>query len=129
MGWLERGRDRSRGSDERCKGGGTRGETSRYYHSNRCLYPTTTYFWFSYITVKSHFKALGLYNFKRGFGWAYKRGGGAISGWAYKRNKKNDSERRDKTYLRNKLKLKFHYILSYIYNQFIVRHKATCSCL
>ena len=28
-------------------------------------------------TVKSHFKALGLYNFKRGFGWAYKRGGGA----------------------------------------------------
>ena len=27
-------------------------------------------------TVKSHFKALGLYNFKRGFGWAYKRGGG-----------------------------------------------------
>ena len=34
--------------------------------------------------VKSHFKALGLYNFKRGFGWAYKRGGlypgGLISG-------------------------------------------------
>ena len=27
-------------------------------------------------TVKSHFKALGLYNFKRGFGWVYKRGGG-----------------------------------------------------
>ena len=27
-------------------------------------------------TVKSHFKALGLYNFKRSFGWAYKRGGG-----------------------------------------------------
>ena len=25
--------------------------------------------------VKSHFKALGLYNFKRGFGWAYKRVG------------------------------------------------------
>ena len=25
-------------------------------------------------TVKSHFKALGLYNFKRGFGWAYKWG-------------------------------------------------------
>ena len=35
-------------------------------------------------TVKSHFKALGLYNFKRSFGWAYKRGGlylgGLISG-------------------------------------------------
>ena len=31
-------------------------------------------------TVKSHFKALGFYNFKRGFGWAYKRGGGLISG-------------------------------------------------
>ena len=27
-------------------------------------------------TVNSYFKALGLYNFKRGFGWAYKRGGG-----------------------------------------------------
>ena len=35
-------------------------------------------------TVKSHFKALGLYNFIRGFGWAcmYKRRGGGelISG-------------------------------------------------
>ena len=40
-------------------------------------------------TVKSHFKALGFYNFKRGFGWAYKRGGGLYPGaWAYKRNKK-----------------------------------------
>ena len=38
-------------------------------------------------TVKSHFKALGLYNFIRGFGWAYKRGG-VISGWAYRWNKK-----------------------------------------
>ena len=28
--------------------------------------------------VKSHFKTLGLYNFKRGFGWAYKRGGGGL---------------------------------------------------
>ena len=30
-----------------------------------------------YCTVKSHVtvKALGLYNFIRGFGWAYKRGG------------------------------------------------------
>ena len=63
-------------------------------------------------TVKSHFKALGLYNFKRGLGWAYKRGGGLISGWAYKRNKKNVSERRDQAYLRKKLKLAFHYILS-----------------
>ena len=66
-------------------------------------------------TVKSHFKALGLYNFKRGFGWVYKRGGGGgglISGWAYKQNKKNVSERRDKAYLRNELKLTFHYILS-----------------
>ena len=27
-------------------------------------------------TVNSYFKALGLYNFKRGFGWAYKGGGG-----------------------------------------------------
>ena len=31
-------------------------------------------------TVKSHFKALGLYNFKRGFRWAYKRGGGLYPG-------------------------------------------------
>ena len=29
-------------------------------------------------TVKSHFKALGLYNFKRAFEWAYKRGGGGL---------------------------------------------------
>ena len=42
------------------------------------------------IAVKSHFKALGLYNFKRGFGWAYKRGGlisriiySFENGWAY----------------------------------------------
>ena len=28
--------------------------------------------------VKSHFKTLGLYNFKRGFGRAYKRGGGGV---------------------------------------------------
>ena len=48
--------------------------------------------------------------------------GGLISGWAYKRNKKNVTERRDKTYLRNEFKLTYHYILSYIYNTFIVRH-------
>ena len=41
-------------------------------------------------------------------------GGGLISGWAYKRNKKNVSERRDKTYLRNELTLTYHYISSYI---------------
>ena len=78
-----------------------------------------------FIIYISHFKALGLYNFKRGFGWAYERGGelhpgGLISGI------KTVSERRDKTYLRNELKLTFRYILSYIYNTFIVRHKATC---
>ena len=39
-------------------------------------------------------------------------GGGLISGWAYKCNKKIVSERRDKAYLRNELKLTFHYILS-----------------
>ena len=47
------------------------------------------YFVFFSYTVKSHFKALGLYNFKRGFCWpinggAYIRGGlypgGLISG-------------------------------------------------
>ena len=47
-------------------------------------------------------KALGLYNFIRGFGWAYKQGGlylgGLISG-----TKKIVLELRDKTYLRNKL--------------------------
>ena len=32
--------------------------------------------------------------------------GRLISGWAYKRNKKNVSDRRDKMYLRNELKLK-----------------------
>ena len=29
-------------------------------------------------TVKSHFKALGLYNIVSGFGWAYKWGGAYI---------------------------------------------------
>ena len=72
---------------------------------------------FYWDTVKSYFKALGLYNFIMGFGWAYKWGGGGlISGWAYKQNEKNCSERRDKAYLRNGLKLTYHYILSYIYN-------------
>ena len=47
-------------------------------------------------------------------------GGG---GGAYIRVK-NVTERRDKTYVRNKLHVKLtdHYILSYIYNTFIVRH-------
>ena len=31
-------------------------------------------------TVKCHFKALGLYKIKRGFGWVYKRGGGLYPG-------------------------------------------------
>ena len=57
-------------------------------------------------TVKSQFKEV-LDGFINGGG-----GGGLIPGWAYKRNKKNVSERRDKTYLRNELKLAFHYILS-----------------
>ena len=75
-------------------------------------------------TVKSHFKAQGLYNFIKGFEWAYKRGegGGLISGRAYKRNEKNVSEQQDKTYLRNELKLTYLYVLSYIYNTFIVRY-------
>ena len=34
-------------------------------------------------TIKSQFKALGLYNFKRDFGWAYKRGGGGGGGLKY----------------------------------------------
>ena len=45
------------------------------------------------------------------------KGVGRITGWAYKRNKRNVSERRDKTYLRNELKLTYHNIWSYI-----VRH-------
>ena len=78
---------------------------------------------FLYYTVKPHFKALGLYNFIRGFGWAYKRGGGAYIRVGLLVEQKNVLELRDKTYLRNKLKLTYHYILSYIYNSFIVRHK------
>ena len=74
-------------------------------------------------TVKSHIKALGLYNFKRGFGRVYKRGGGGLyPGGLIGGTKKNVSEKRDKTYLRNELKLTYHYILSYIYNTFIVYH-------
>ena len=71
--------------------------------------------------LRERVKVLDLYNFIRGFGWAYKRGGGLISGWAYKWNKKNGTERRNKTHLRNDLKLTYHYVLSYIYNTFIVR--------
>ena len=72
-------------------------------------------------TLKFHFKALGFCYFIRGFVWAYERGalypGGLISGI-----KKKVSERRDKTYLRDELKLTYLYILSYIYNTFIVCH-------
>ena len=32
------------------------------------------------LLIKSHFKAPGLYNLKRGLGWAYKRGGGLYPG-------------------------------------------------
>ena len=60
-------------------------------------------------------------NFIRGFGSSYERGG-LISGWAYSVSKKSVSEREDKTYLINELKLTYHYILSYIYNTFIVCH-------
>ena len=67
-------------------------------------------------TVKSHFKALGLYNFIRGFGWAFKRGVGALEA-----ELKNVLEQRDKTYLRNEFRLTY-YFLSYIYNTFIMRH-------
>ena len=63
----------------------------------------------------SHVKALGLYNFIREFGWAYKRqrggeGRGVINGeGAYKLNK-IVLERRDITYPRNELKLTYHNI-------------------
>ena len=51
-------------------------------------------------------------------------GGGLYPGGLskYKRNTKNVSDLRVKTYLRNELKLTYYYILSYIYNTFIVRH-------
>ena len=39
-------------------------------------------------------------------------GGGLISRWACKQNKKGVSEQRDKTYLRNELKLTYQYILN-----------------
>ena len=35
-------------------------------------------------------------------------GGGLTSGWIYNRNEKNVSERRDKAYLRNELKLTYY---------------------
>ena len=60
-------------------------------------------------TVKSHIKALGLYNFKSGFGWAYKREA-YVRGVRINILKKNVTERRDKTYLRNESKLTNHYI-------------------
>ena len=77
--------------------------------------------------VKSHFKTLGLYNFKRGFGWAYKGWGGGlypgglISGIKKMFGNNEISERRIKAYI----PLHFE-LVRYIYNTFIVRHKATC---
>ena len=47
---------------------------------------------------------------------------GSIPGWAYKQNLKKYFGTTSKTYLRNELKLTYHYILTYIYNTFIVRH-------
>ena len=60
-----------------------------------------------FVTVKPYFKVLGLYP------------GGLILR-AIK--KLSVSPRQEKTYLRNELKLTYHYILSYIYNTFTVRH-------
>ena len=70
-----------------------------------------------YHTVKSHVKALGLYDFIRGFGRAYRRGRGGISGLAYKRNKAIKEMFRD-----DKIKLSYHYIWSYNDTTFIVHH-------
>ena len=71
-------------------------------------------------TVKSHFKALGLYNFIRGFGWAYKRGGGGlypgglISG--IKKMFRNDEiKRRSEKRIKAKIPLYFELHLQYIY--------------
>ena len=50
------GREEGVGASEGGGGGGTWGYENRFH------------------TVKSHFKALGLYNFIRGFEWAYRRG-------------------------------------------------------
>ena len=62
-------------------------ETTKISGIKSGIFLKQTNFWRFYTTVKSHFKALGLYNFKRGFGWAYKRGGlypgGLISGIIY----------------------------------------------
>ena len=58
---------------------------SSYHTALVLLIHVTAYGVSNMDTVKSHFKAMGLYNFRRGFGWAYKRGGslypvGLISG-------------------------------------------------
>ena len=45
-----------------------------------CVFATLWPIILTLITIKSHFKALDLYNFMRDFGWAYKRGRGLISG-------------------------------------------------
>ena len=49
-------------------------------------------------------------------------GGGLYPGGLISGIKRDVSERRDKTYLRKELKLTYHYVLSYIYNTFIVRY-------
>ena len=42
--------------------------------------------------------------------------------------RRNVLERRDKTYLRNEVKLAYHYIWSYIYNTYTVRHNIRIIC-
>ena len=60
-------------------------------------------------SVKSHVKAPGVYNFARGFGLAYQRGIGVYirGGWCWdiKTSKINESEQREKTYLRKEFML------------------------
>ena len=79
-------------------------------------------------TVKSHFKALGLYNFRRGFEWANKRemgslyAGGLISG--IKKMFWNDEvKRRSEKRIRANIPLDFE-----TYNTFIVRHNKRKTC-
>ena len=100
------------------------------------LYTLTSqshYIFFSQIvdTVKSQFKALGFYNFKRVLGGLINGGGevlypgGLISG--SKKMFRNDEIKRTEKQILIKAYIPLHFeLFSYIYNTFIVRYKATC---
>ena len=81
-------------------------------------------------TVKSHFKALGLCNFQKGFLGGLINGGAYIRGGLISWIKKNVSERQNKMYLRNKLKayIPLHFEATFILHLLCVTKQLVYVC-